>query len=936
MNGLNNSALYPYSLNNLQTINTSDGGTLPVLCDVPLIKTLTTSNQEISLYESSQDVIDFRYFDKSLNVSDLNAETMYATGARFFLLNATGATVDTLYASTSIYSNSSASFPNAQVDVYGLDINLNGIKSRGGYTGPWLYSQSGTFEYVLAKTGAFTNISCNSGVFNSISANSFTINSVNIPNITFTTATGTNLYSTMMSGSNSYFQRINSTTVGDCEFDNFRASAGVFTPYVYLQNGVISTTNNNSIEIVPGGNEVVYFRRGIADSANQITIDPNGGGLYAPTGYFTNCVIGNLDCSNANFTLMLTGATAYIQDAYIQNLYARNTIATGTFKGNFKVRNTDSIEFQASNGSQICQITPSATTTPPSLSYSTTALVGSQLQMTMTTSGTTLSQVNDISSQTAQVFTRADDKQLSINYVGSVSNDLTVNGKASIGYLTTAPTNGMIISGNTSIGTASNVNKLDVNGAVAIGSYAGVNTAPSNSLIISGNIGVSTGTTAQNLSVNGDGSINNGLWANRINIGGTLSTATKGFELDVKGYQRFYSHTNSNGFQLDIGSSGPYSNFRSGFFYKPDVSFSSDKTLYIVNADGANSSNTYLGSIQLAPNNASLGNLTCYGNGHTLITTNANDYCIKTLQNASNGYGLRVDCPYNGTYLAQFNGKIDSGSFETIMTLHAEGGNNGMLVLGAYPVAPSNVFKLWVAPPKNNSVQDTYVGITNQTFRANGTMYIGMSTGAVCDILTTTSNNHIDISPNGSQRTRFAGNGEIFLNGQSTSTSSVLNSTMTITSVSYYGGGGTSYYSTHGLGNYIPLVNIYHNAGFAIGAGTNLLASTEYYRTNHSAWIVAGGVQQLRCDWTGKYEILANLTVQMDTQYALAGYILYINGGGYTYQYQTNPVANGYVSMNVNQVIQLATGDTIQFYLYVSAGNAYVIGGSNVSMRYVG
>jgi hypothetical protein len=894
MNGLNNSALYPYSLNNLQTINTSDGGTLPVLCDVPLIKTLTSTNQEIFLYESSLDVIDFRYFDKSLNVADLNAETLYATGARFNTISATG------------------------------------------YTGSYLYSQSGTFEYVLAKTGAFTNISCNSGVFNSISANSFTINSVNIPNITFTTATGTNLYSTMMSGSNAYFKRINSTTVGDCSFDNFRASAGVFTPYVYLQNGVISTTNNNSIEVVPGNNEVVYFRRGIADTANQITIDPNNGSLYCPTGYFTGLVAGLVDTSNFKWSLTATGATAYITNGYITNLYANNTIATGTFKGNFKVRNTDSIEFQASNGSQVCQITPSATTSPPSLSYSTTALVGSQLQMTMTSTGTTLSQVNDISSQTAQVFSRADDKQLSINYVGSVSNDFTCNGKASIGYLVSAPSNGLIVSGNTSIGTASNVNKLDVSGGVAIGTYAGVNTAPSNSLIISGNLGVSTGTTAQNLSVNGDASVNNGLWSNRVNISGTLQTTNRGYELDCKGYQHFYTHTNSNGFQLDIGSSGPYSNFRSGYFYKPDSSFSSDKTLYIVNQDGADATNTYRGAIQLSPNNGSLGYLACYGNGHTVIQANINDYTLRTVQQANNGYGIRVDTQYNGLYLFQANGKIDDGTFQTVMTLHAEGGNNGLLTLGAYPVAPSNSFKLWVAPPKNLAVQDTYVGVANQTYRANGSVWFGMTTGAVGVIHSTDSGNHIDIRPYGSQRARFAANGEIFLNGQSTTTSSSTNSTMTITSVSYYGGGNTSYCRTLGLGNYYPLVNIYHNGGFAIGAGTNLIASTEYYRTNHSAWIVAGGVQQLRADWTGKYQILANLTVQMDTLNALAGYILYINGAAYTYRYHTNCVANGYVSMNITQLIQLTTGDTIQFYLYVSAGNAYIIGGSNVSISYEG
>lgn len=51
-------------------------------------------------------------------------------------------------------------------------------------------------------------------------------------------------------------------------------------------------------------------------------------------------------------------------------------------------------------------------------------------------------------------------------------------------------------SGNVGIGTTSPLNKLDVNGAVVLGTYAGTSTGPSNGLAVSGNVGI--GTTAPN------------------------------------------------------------------------------------------------------------------------------------------------------------------------------------------------------------------------------------------------------------------------------------------------------------------------------------------------------------------------------------------------------------------------------------------------------
>ena len=152
MNGLNNSALFPYSLNNLQQITTSDGGSLPVQADVPIIKTLTTTAQEIALYESSPDLIDFEFYNKSLKV-------------------------DTIFAGSGSISS-----------LTGGLCNFN--------TGSFKTLNSGV---LISTTGSISSLTggqlfFNSGTFTNITAGNITISTLNIPNLSFTTATGGQLY----------------------------------------------------------------------------------------------------------------------------------------------------------------------------------------------------------------------------------------------------------------------------------------------------------------------------------------------------------------------------------------------------------------------------------------------------------------------------------------------------------------------------------------------------------------------------------------------------------------------------------------------------------------------------------------------------------------------------------------------------------------------
>lgn len=89
-------------------------------------------------------------------------------------------------------------------------------------------------------------------------------------------------------------------------------------------------------------------------------------------------------------------------------------------------------------------------------------------------------------------------------------NKLDVNGAMAIGTgyagVTAAPANGLMVSGSTGIGTTTIGSKLQINGNAAIG-YSTSTVAPTNGLAVSGNTGIGTTSIGSKLQINGNAAI---------------------------------------------------------------------------------------------------------------------------------------------------------------------------------------------------------------------------------------------------------------------------------------------------------------------------------------------------------------------------------------------------------------------------------------------
>ena len=124
--------------------------------------------------------------------------------------------------------------------------------------------------------------------------------------------------------------------------------------------------------------------------------------------------------------------------------------------------------------------------------------------------------------------------------------------------------------GNVGIGTTSPQSKLDINGGVAIGSYAGVNAAPSNGLIVSGNVGAGLNNPGANdrLTIKSAGADSNyfGLKVQDSNGNNQLvvrsdgtvgiGTITPGSKLDVQGGIRLGAAGANNILNTSVAAGG--------------------------------------------------------------------------------------------------------------------------------------------------------------------------------------------------------------------------------------------------------------------------------------------------------------------------------------------------------------------------------------------
>ncbi|MBF0522596.1 MAG: hypothetical protein HQL24_06015, partial [Candidatus Omnitrophica bacterium] len=111
----------------------------------------------------------------------------------------------------------------------------------------------------------------------------------------------------------------------------------------------------------------------------------------------------------------------------------------------------------------------------------------------------------NVKSNGVQGLFQGNDGDVGIGTTG-VTNKLDVNGAIAVGTyassaVRTAPTSGMAISGNVGIGTATATNNLQVVGAVAIGTSAFNVSAPTTGLLVEGNVGIGTTTNNIGLSV---------------------------------------------------------------------------------------------------------------------------------------------------------------------------------------------------------------------------------------------------------------------------------------------------------------------------------------------------------------------------------------------------------------------------------------------------
>jgi len=606
MNGLNNAGIFPYSLNNLQILSLDNGGALPVSADVPLIRTLTSTAQQIALYESTSNLIDFDFYDKSLKV-------------------------DTIFGGSGAINSLTGGLGN---------FNTGSFKSIN--TG-----------FLTANTGSINSLtggqlSFNSGTFNSITASNISINTLNIPNLSFTIGTGSQLFTQNIDNAvDIQTQTLNSTgtitsntslrtTSGVNAFDftdissngdtsiynagdaqqgiSFRFDA---TERLFLrQNGELMTSKINCSGSFTGGNINVKDLV-VKDDTNLFNLTVNNACNF-PNANITSFA---LTASSFITTPFFTGAKAEFGSVRANTGIFNNIISTGAILNNVVysvatggnlfsnvfIKNGQVLQFNQADNSQIVRIEPGAITN--NLSFFNSAGVLQTLYST-SSSGADIDRISQLGTKditnTGRIFSGdgtealpsysfVDDKNTGFRRVGSDNIGLSLGGTQKMNYQTnlitlgssSANSVGQAINGDLQVGRTSFNNVALINLGFS-GAVFGVNPGRQGFITVDG-----TNMTIANTQANTGSTSEGSIFITPASSSNTLVKRADG------------KLTNTSRITSDYG--GEYVNNNTGGFGLLSRTPNSDLYQFATQTYGNNSGITLHGAVSNVMSNVCIG-----------------------------------------------------------------------------------------------------------------------------------------------------------------------------------------------------------------------------------------------------------------------------------------------------------------------------------------
>ncbi|MFH1745187.1 MAG: tail fiber domain-containing protein [bacterium] len=225
-----------------------------------------------------------------------------------------------------------------------------------------------------------------------------------------------------------------------------------------------------------------------------------------------------------------------------------------------------------------------------------------------------------------------------------------------------------VLSGRTGMGTINPQNRLDVNGGMAVGGYAGTYAAPGNGMIISGNVGIGTNNPQASLHLKSSGDV-------KFFLTNEDKTAAIQYDAGDDGLEFRLNGTDSSNSKLYIGDNG-------------NVAIGSIRNANIDLAIGDNDTGLQQqgdGELAIYTNNAERMRFASAGNVGIGITNPAADLVIKkddrpqlSLVSTETNLGMRFEYHEDQQELriqgADSTGEYNSG---TLMTVQ-RGGNVGI------------------------------------------------------------------------------------------------------------------------------------------------------------------------------------------------------------------------------------------------------------------